>query len=339
MTAGIFFTEQPKYAALGIATFPLLADKRPAVANFNRMGLPASNRLATQQRFANTPGLFTLAGERSGLTVGDVDAKGSEGERLLADIQREYGPAKVIGRTGSGGFHAFYRHNGEARIIRPTPERAFDLLGGGNIILPPSVLHKGPYEIIEGKLEDFAALTAMRQPATQSTIGAPPAIDDLRSARGGERDGKFWPHVARMAHQVRSLDELIEVARELNEMMAEPWSDTEVHSEIVKRCKYWWDKTQKGQNRYGTGRYVRSTHAELTEMLGSPDDQDAYILLSLLRMHHWGRDFILANALHERLGWSRKRFAAARARLIETGRIILIKPATLRQPPLCRLAA
>jgi hypothetical protein len=29
--------------------------------------------------------------------------------------------------------------------------------------------------------------------------------------------------------------------------MAEPWSDTEVDSEVVKRCKYWWDKPRKAK--------------------------------------------------------------------------------------------
>jgi hypothetical protein len=134
---------------------------------------------------------------------------------------------------------------------------------------------------------------------------------DLRAARKGGRDTKFWPHVARQAHIVKSLDELIAVARELNEMMAEPWPDNEVDSEIVKRCKYWWDKTQKGENRYGIGRYVRATHAELEQMLPNPKDHDAYILLSLLRWRHWGRDFALSNETHKSLAWHRKRLVAA----------------------------
>jgi hypothetical protein len=58
---------------------------------------------------------------------------------------------------------------------------------------------------------------------------------------------------------------------------------------------------------------VRATHAELDNMLASPRDQDAWLLLTLLRRHHWGREFKLANATHESLGWTLRRFKAAEA--------------------------
>src|ERR1700745_1655820 len=104
--AGIFAIAQPKYAALGIATFPLRSDdrKRPAVGNYNRMGLRASHQLV--MKWGGAEGLACMAGARNRLTVVDVAARGAEGERLLADIQSEVGPSRFIVRTGGGGFHA-----------------------------------------------------------------------------------------------------------------------------------------------------------------------------------------------------------------------------------------
>ena len=105
--AGTFATWQPEYAARGLATFPLRSDdrKRPAVGNYNRMGMNASRQLA--MKWGDAEGLACMAGSRNKLTVIDIDARGAEGERLLADVQREVGDARFIVRTGGGGFHAW----------------------------------------------------------------------------------------------------------------------------------------------------------------------------------------------------------------------------------------
>lgn len=326
---GLFANAQPQYAALNIATFPFDgATKRPMVSHYNRIGLPASQQMAI--RFPDAPGLAAVAGARNRFTVVDIDERGPAGERLLADVQRQFGNSRFVVRTGGGGFHAYYRHVGEARKIRPDPRKPIDLIGGGPIVLPPTRGARGSYEIIHGRLEDLVALEPMR--AKSETV-ADSAFDGLRSARDGERDKKFWPHVARQAHHARSLDELIEIAREMNEMMTEPWPDTEAHSEIVKRCKYWWDKTQKGENWFGVGRHVRIDHALVDDlMMGDPD---AFTLLMFVRRHHWGRDFCLANEACNLMpggGWRRQRFTAARSRLIEGGYFIVVKPATFRPP-------
>jgi hypothetical protein len=337
--AGIFSAAQPKYDALRIATFPFDATgevkRGPLVSHYKRMGLQASRQMAL--RFADASGLAAMAGARNRFTVVDIDERGSAGERLLADTQRQFGSSKLIVRTGSGGFHAYYRHSGEGRKIRPDPRKPIDLIGGGPIVLPPSRGFRGNYEIIHGRLDDLAELEPIR--AKSATV-ADSAFDGLRSARDGGRDKKFWPHVARQAHLVKSLDELIAIAREMNELMAEPWSDTEVDSEIVKRCKYWWEKTQKGENWFGVGRHMRIDHSLVDDLMMR--DPDAFILLSFLRRHHWGHPFYMANEMHAAMpggGWRRQRFTAARARLIHSGNIRVLEPASFKpnKPMLCSL--
>jgi hypothetical protein len=345
--AGIFATAQPRYAALGIATFPFDATEQvkrgPLVSRYDRMGLRASKQIAL--RFPDAPGLAAMAGARNRLTVIDIDERGPAGERLLADVQRQFGNSKVVTRTGSGGFHCYYRHGGEGRKIRPDPRRSIDLIGGGPIVLPPTRGFRGNYEIIHGRVDDLAALEPIRAKSSSSLAETDL---DLRSARDGGRDKKFWGHVARQAHLVRSLDELIAVAREMNELMAEPWPDTEVDSQIVKRCRYWWDKTQKGENWFGIGRYVRTDHKLIDDLMMK--DPDAFQLLMFLQRTHWGRDFDLANETRHLMplngsklgqtGWKRERFAGARQRLIEYGHLIVVRPQSFRpkRPMLCRLA-
>jgi hypothetical protein len=329
--AGLFATWQPEYASLGIATFPFDATEEvkrgPLVSHYPRIGLPASRQIAF--RFPDAPGLAAMAGERNKFTIIDIDERGAAGERLLGDVERQFGAPKVVVRTGKDGFHCYYRHNGESRKIRPDARKPIDLIGGGPIVLPPSRGFLHPYEIVQGSIEDLAAL----EPIRPQTEDQPDAAIDLRSVRRGERDQKFFRYVARYAHQAKSLDDLLDHAREINEMMPEPLSD----AEVLAKCKYWWGKTQEGENWYGVGQYVRSTHAEIDSMLTNLGDQDALLVLTYLRRHHWGRDFHLGNAMHASLGWTVKRFTAARRRLIEMGHVMVLRPPTTKKPMLCRL--
>src|SRR5262249_37149172 len=123
MTAGVFQTFQPEYAAHRIATFPVDADKRPAVRGYPRMGLHASRELAC--KFADAPALGFMCGRRSGVTVLDID---TSDECLVADVLSRHGPTPIIVHTASGNWHAWYRHNDERRRIRPWGDLPIDLL-------------------------------------------------------------------------------------------------------------------------------------------------------------------------------------------------------------------
>ena len=72
-------------------------------------------------------------------------------------------PPLVVG-SGSGKYHAYYRHNGERRRIRPWRGLPIDLLGeGGLVVAPPSKATEGrQYEIIQGGLDDLDRLPVLR---------------------------------------------------------------------------------------------------------------------------------------------------------------------------------
>jgi hypothetical protein len=94
---------------------------------------------------------------------------------------------------------------------------------------------------------------------------------------------------------------------------------------------------QEGRNLVGRGHSVVTPHAVIDELIG--ESQDAFVLLTLLQRHHWGRSFVLANAMADQLGWSRKRFAATRTLLQGLGFIKLVVPASFRSPAVYRLGA
>lgn len=336
--AGTFATWQPEYEERGLPTFPFIASgdrKRPTVRGYSRMGLPTSRQLAL--KYPDADGLACQAGARNKLTVIDVDARNAEGERLLADTQRQYGPSKFIVRTGNGGFHAYYKHNGENRKIRPDPRRQIDLLGGGPIALPPSRGSRWKYEIIHGTLDDLTALTVLR-PSQAPPISPVSPADAVHAAQVGERDAKFWPYIAGWAKQAASFEMLFDHAQEINSMMAVPLPD----ADVAAKCKYWWDKTIRGENRFGLGQFQMVDHSRVDNLMMS--DPDGFLLLTFLQRHHWGREFTLANetcTLMPGGGWRRQRFTAARARLIHAGLLAVVKPASFNpnRPMLCRLVS
>ena len=54
------------------------------------------------------------------------------------------------------------------------------------------------------------------------------------------------------------------------------------------------------------------------------ESHDAFLLLTILKRHHWGRDFALANAMAAPLGWGTPRWRMARCVLVRLGIIACI---------------
>ncbi len=139
------------------------------------------------------------------------------------------------------------------------------------------------------------------------------------------------------AHHCDDLESLLDVARTRNAEMLSPLDDTEVVNVATKA----WGYEKRGQNFVANGRSIVASHAELDHLMSrSPD---AWMLLLLLRRHHWDRPFVVANAMAEKMpggAWTRQRFAAARATLEREGKIVQIRlairgvgPAVYQWPP------
>jgi hypothetical protein len=102
-----------------------------------------------------------------------------------------------------------------------------------------------------------------------------------------------------------------------NRSFLPPLSD----AEVIAKVNAAYDRTAKGMNFFG-GKVV-STHAEVDDL-----DADSFYLLNKLRRHNWNhQEFIVANAMAESMGWARKRFAATRERLVESGKINRVREA------------
>jgi len=303
---GVFAEWQPAYAEAGLATFPV-EGKKPCVGNYNRAGVNASAQWALKFDEANALGF--ACGPRNGVTVLDID---EPDENLLGDAFALFGRSPVVIRTGSGKFHAWYRHNGEKRKIRSRdfPGRSVDILGGGFAVAPPSIGAAGSYEFLEGSLADVAALPAML--AARATNDADNKQESPREgALGeGERNDTLWRACMKAAPSCQSLDNLTQLARELNARGG--WSP--LPDDEVERCAASaWRCQIEGRNGFAGERFVqidRAAHDILRH------DPDAAYIYQLLRAEHWGRDFCITNSWADSLPLSLARLQKARRFLL-----------------------
>jgi hypothetical protein len=314
---GLFAEWRPHYAAHGIATFPV-RDKRPAVKGYLKIGDQVSEQLAL--KFAND-NTFGFACRRSKITVLDVDAPD---ERLLADALDQHGPTPLIIRSGSGNFQAWYRHNGEGRRIRPDPGKPIDILGDGFVVAPPSLGSKGQYQIILGTLADIERLPTMR--LTRTAVAAPTpkllcteSIPDKQTDTA--RNNALWRDCMKAARGCAGITDLMEKAVSYNETaFYEPLPA----EEVLKIVASAWSYEVHGKNWFGHGARVVFDAAEVDDLASK--EPRAFALLSILRRHHWGRDFALSMALAEKLEWAPNTLRTARDVLVREQRIECLHP-------------
>jgi Bifunctional DNA primase/polymerase, N-terminal len=97
--SGVFSEWQPKYAARGVATFPIKIEgkrKVPMTTNYQHVGLRASCELA--QKFRDADAFGCVLGERSKIMVVDVDTKDLQ---AVDACQSQHGETPIVTQTAS----------------------------------------------------------------------------------------------------------------------------------------------------------------------------------------------------------------------------------------------
>ena len=161
-----------EYAARGWRVLPLHSVDSNGVCTCRKAGCPTPGkhpRILEWQRRATTNadqisewwGMFpdsnigVATGQESGIVVLDVDSK-SHGIETLKHLQSEYGEIadRVLVRTGSGGFHLYFKHPGghwpntQGSATRPSPiGQGIDFRGDGGLVVAPGSVHQNgqPY--------------------------------------------------------------------------------------------------------------------------------------------------------------------------------------------------
>lgn len=345
------FTEwQAAYAERGLPTFPInpIANngksKVPGVRNFTSFGLRASQQIAEQftLKLRDTNGIACVAGAPRGklrLAIIDVDARGAEADRLTADAMLTYGRSRFIVRTGGDGRHLYYRHNGEGRRIRPNPSCPIDVLGGGVVVLPPSLGAKQPYEIIEGHLDDLTALTTIKAAPTKPDVPVSPDVPRIDLTGMREHDGRnpvlFNAMLANGLLLPPTLEAFIDFAREQNTKCDQPMTDDEVIQTATSVFKYRMNGTLRPRQHGGVWFPPTAAPAQMIQ-----DNLPLFGLIGWLKaMNGPDAEFWVADGMADILGWSLRMMWKTRQEAIDGGWIVQVarpapgRPARYRWGP------
>jgi hypothetical protein len=230
----------------------------------------------------------------------------------------------VVVRSGSGKWHAWYKHNGEPRKIRPWRGLAIDVLGGGVVIAPPSQVQKGQYQFVQGSLDDLDRLPTLQNLNLPANDLTPTEWSSKREGEG--RNEELFRRVGRAAHSVDDFEQLLDYARTQNSQFGEPLMD----AEVVKVANSVWKMQCEGRNRFGQiGAYVPL--GLVKELSPTPD---ALALYSVFRAHNGPNSvFPIANGMADSaigLGW--RRLVNARKVIIELGLVEQVTPQTQHRP-------
>ena len=316
MAPGIFSAWQPKYADQNVITFPVGKDKKPAVKHWQRLGFKASAQLASG-KFSDADTFGFPLGPRSGVTILDVDTKD---QSVLDEAQSRYGESPYLVETG-GGYHAYYRYGGERRHIRPWgPDVPIDVLGNGYAVGAPSIAAKGQYQIIHGTLDDLRSLPPLHV-----------MLDELRKPiPEGKRNQSLFRMSLEQAAHADDFETLMDVMRTRNMDCTIPLTESELEAAASSAWKY----EREGRNLVGRGKAVVVDHNTIDRMMAY--SQDAFHLLMLLKRYHWGRDFVLSKPMADSMGWTLRRWKAARNALVWLGLIACLHEGGLgpNDPPI-----
>jgi hypothetical protein len=307
---------QADYAAHGVATFPVDANKRPMVKHYGKFGLVGSGEIAG--KFGHAPAIGFMCGKRNGITSLDCDSKD---ERVLADAFNRHGQTPLVARTGSGHFQAWYRHNNERRRIRPDRSVPIDILGAGFVVAPPSQSTKGSYQFVQGSLDDLDHLPVMQNVPVE-------AWDSSRliaEVKQGQRNNKLFTACLEAARGCDDFDALLDVAVTRNSEFLPP---LEI-DEVMRTAASAWRYETEGRN------YIGGMKAVFSESDVLPLMADPYVgILKVWAKARFkpGAHFWIADGLADKFGWSARQLRQARRRAVETGEFRLIRPAGFKRP-------
>jgi len=303
---------QPRYAEQRIALFPVKIvgrDKRPAITNYHKVGLPGSAQLA--QKFGSATTFGFMAGARNRVTVIDMD---STEESIVAEGERLFGVSPMLWRTGGGKFAMPFRHHGERRRVRVFGDNGppIDLLGGGFVVAPPSIGTARRYEFIRGSLADFDRLPVARIPDEIGRDEPPARIP------AGRRNNELFRYCNSIVCECDTLDQLLDAARR---WAADQFAVLLPPAEIVKTCSSVW------QFRGGRRQIMHLTITAAQFAKLAPDPEVLGVFAYLAGENGPRSEFLIADGLGPALGWPRRLVPAARKALVSLGIVKRVRAA------------
>ena len=272
----------------GLAPLPVGGDKgkKPLIHSFTRF-----NRKPSEATIASWCDKWPSANvaintELSRVTIVDIDDPS-----LLERMLQRFGNTPLITTTPSGGFHLWYRGNGESSVTR-LDELLVDIKARGSIVVvPPSIRPAGPhagkeYGFLRGDWRDLAHLPNVNpEGLKKGSVERSGAATILR----GQRNDRLFRHLLEHVRHCDTEADLLDIGNTWNfNVVSEPLPE----AEIAKTVASAWKINTENRNWVG-GAGVCQISSELMEglMNFSPKHGgDALALYLKLKKEHAARD-------------------------------------------------
>jgi hypothetical protein len=310
-----FATAAQKLRGHGLAVLPV-DDKEPRIKFRNWSSPPGEGAI---EKLISSFGSMNIGivCHLSGVTVVDIDDP-----KLVEAMLERFGNTPLRTRTPSGGLHLWYRHNGEHNRNLRSPEKLeVDIKGKkGIIVVPPSIRPDGQhagkaYEFISGSWDDLPNLPLILPGAFDYGTLIP-----LHAVESGQRNNMLFSCLLKEVRRCDGVEDLIDVARTINDDYPEPLSD----NEVLKTAKSAWDIHARGDNWSGNEAKFSITRS-IYDVLKC--DSDMLNLYTCLQFNHGARKEPFAvspRAMHKHNvipGWGVDRYRNARNKLTALGGI------------------
>lgn len=297
------------YFDMGLSVFPCAGEdgKTPRVKwrglQKRRVGGKTLDKWLAS--FAGT-NIAIVTGKLSGITVIDVDNPNI----ALTELFDKYGETPLVVATPRGGYHLYYKFNGEG--CSQDAAQKIDIRGeGGYIIAPPSFNRTTGevYHFIEGGIWEIPNLPFIKN---NSEIQC--------KYSEGERNNKLFRHLIKNANPCYNLAMLAEVASTFNQQHLSPLIE---ETELQRTVKSVWGYKEKGTLYQGGIQWLHIAMSDKLRELQFAHPPAFALYIDLLSCHAGLRDnfAISPRSYATRAHWGEKTIREARKRLIEYGLI------------------
>jgi len=171
------------------------AGKHPKIQN----GLKGASRDKEQieEWFADgTANIAVVTGEKSGITVLDIDVGKKKGDQTWADLNKDKGePQTLMAVTGSGGMHVYFRYNSALNTSGNTLGQGIDCRNDDGYVVAPPSSHKsgGSYEWLNA---DDAIADLPAHLARKKRRGRPKKDDPTKRKYAIEQVAEMLKHIS-----------------------------------------------------------------------------------------------------------------------------------------------
>ena len=206
-------------------------EKRPFLPKWEKYinVKPTLDEIEKWYKNLTNAGIGFVTGGISGIVIMDIDNRSGDVEKVYHDTLQKY-PTQLVVRTGSGGYHLYYKHPGGKVGNRVNILPGIDLRAdGGFIVAPPTVHPNGkPYEWVLGGTPGDFPLALLQQDDTRIRPDEKWLSEALKGVSSGGRNDTAARLVGYFLNKSIPIDVVFQMMIQWNVLNTPPMDEQEI---------------------------------------------------------------------------------------------------------------